>query len=170
MTRTEDTMDERRTGFDKSHDSAAETEKRRQARRPQRRRPRRLPGSAAIFMTLALVAGFVQTTESANAAEEETWKCCAGIFGALKCRDLPPDLTATANRDKGTGVVKLNGIAYDTQFNIEGFTRRWDWDWSEKLGGHQYAFIIDGARNGAYIEFKGEQSASPSLTFNCEPS
>ena len=145
----------------------------------------------AFFMTLALVAGCVQTTETANAAEEETWKCCTGPLPfaclmppspGLSSSGLEPvDLTATAYHNKiirssgqdshvVKGVVKMGSIVAKTQFHIEGLDRRWDWGWSDKLEGHQYSFVISPDNTGAYFHFRDEKATKPRAQFTCRRS
>lgn len=128
--------------------------------------PARRPLLAALI-TLGLVTGCV-SSETANVGEER-WTCCAHQVGVY-CPNAV-DVALSANRAKGTGMIRFGDIVESTNFKIEGFSRRWNWKLNPRLG-YDYAFIIRPNLLGFYFDFTdlkaGETRGESKTAYTCK--
>ena len=132
-----------------------------------------LPIMAALALAAGCVAvdGSTPITEGATLKEEtragiEQWKCGYYFDG---CGFLATDcVTLNANLYDGTGDVKFGEIWEDTNFQIEGLERRWDWCLKDD-GYYDCAFVISVDGSGRYYNFRGSEDgrAKPRDLFKC---
>ncbi len=104
-----------------------------------------------ILAFLLLIAGAVE------ADIIETWSC-TDIHNSN-------DILAAANVYKGRkdGSIMVADIEHQTKFRINGFNRRWDFDY--------YSFIIEPDGTGYYYDFslsKSGEKVQSSIVMQCE--
>ncbi len=68
-------------------------------------------------------------------------------------------------------MIKFGDISHKTQFYINGFSRRWNWQ-ANLIRGHDYAFIIRPNLIGFYYDFTdlkpGETSKQSDTAYTCK--
>ena len=97
----------------------------------------------------------------------ERWLCA----DALKTMFLPePEPTIVLTREsprdqaRGTGKIAVGGVIHKTDFQIEGISRRWDWNDGED------AIVIGPSGQGGYYDFRladDEGRGTASSFFKC---
>ena len=99
----------------------------------------------------------------------ERWLCVDawdGLWPALLSsiedgEGVPPEPTIVLTREtprdqaKGTGKIGVAGIIHKTQFEIEGVSRRWDWNFEGRWSTALDTIVIDNDGSGAYYDFRG---------------
>ena len=109
----------------------------------------------------------------------ERWLCGDGMSSWVldRIRDgemETPNSTIVLTREsprhqaRGTGKIAVAGVIHETHFEIEGISRRWDWNFDEEENATLDTFVIKGDGWGAYYDFRGVKgSTTPSELMEC---
>ena len=75
-----------------------------------------------------------------------------------------PDRESPRDQARGTGKIAVGGVIHKTDFQIEGISRRWDWNDGED------AIVIGPSGQGGYYDFRladDEGRGTASSFFKC---
>ena len=98
--------------------------------------------------------------------------------GEWRCFDEFANWPVTlVDLSEATGEVTAAGQTHETEFEVSGINRRWDWGWSADLGGalggYRYAFLIKPDGTGIYYDFALDDDndgfVEPRDLFKCVP-
>lgn len=96
----------------------------------------------------------------------------AKIVEVWECRDFLgswSEVLAVASIFEGgqIGKIEVAGTAHVTQYNVDGFDRRWDFGLQED-GSFRYSFIVSPNGRASYYDFRSSsKSVKPSITMDC---
>ena len=101
----------------------------------------------------------------------ERW-LCGDIWKTLLSTLPEPTivLTRESPRDQasGTGRIAVGGVIHETHFEIQGISRRWDWNFDDEENAALDTFVIKSDGSGAYYDFRGiTGSTRPSEILQC---
>ena len=111
--------------------------------------------TAILFLLI-----FFSATSNAKQVNE-LWKC-TDKFESDKVL-----VKAKVLQERQFGEIDVAGITHLTQYTVQGFKRRWDFD-ARDDGRFKYALIIEPNGDGLYYEFpEVSASVSPDITLRC---
>jgi len=88
-----------------------------------------------------------------------------------ECKDFLADgwktvlVTATVDSGRASGTITVAGVTWYTDFEVQGFNRRWDF--GPKTDPALYAFVINPDGTGAYYSFETAKETKPSMFMEC---
>jgi len=106
---------------------------------------------------------FLPLPLAATAKPIEVWECKDRFSGSA----APIIVIATVNKGRKIGTIKVAGIKHNTDFSIDGFNRRWDFELGED-NIYNYAFLIKPNGSGQYYDFSSrKKETKPSMLMDC---
>jgi hypothetical protein len=98
---------------------------------------------------------------AAAAAPIEIWECKEGY-------DSWDNILVIATVEDGRqyGEILVAGVTHKSQFQIQGFDRRWDFGLAEN-GRFKYAFVIAPNGRGSYYDFSLSKETKPNMLMHC---
>ena len=115
-----------------------------------------------LITTLLVLFGLNGYPQEQKVVEE--WRC--GEFLNARSDTL---IIARIFEGKATGAINVAGTTHSTDYEVEGFKRRWDWGLSEDKT-YDYAFTITPEGKGLYYDFSHTElgtGITNSMTFTC---
>ncbi len=111
-----------------------------------------------LFITLL----FVFSHSAFSSEVIETWECQESSYG--NWADIL--VQAQVIKDRTEGEIHVAGIIHSTEFQINGFNRRWDFGLSDE-GAYKFAFVIKPNGNASYYDFSLKSQSGPSMILHC---
>jgi hypothetical protein len=109
----------------------------------------------------SLLLTFTLMSMKATAAPIEIWECKEAYGSWDKILVL-----ATIEDGRQYGEVLVAGVTHKSQFQIQGFDRRWDFGLA-KDGNLKYAFVIAPNGSASYYDFNLSKETKPSMLMHC---
>jgi hypothetical protein len=120
----------------------------------------RTPSFTALVFWVAIAIGQESQPEVKT---DETWSCWESYD--TKRKEL---VRLTVFRDSGIGGLVVAGSRQIADFEVQGFNRRRNFDFSEEEKIHRFAFIIEPVGDGLYYDFSsGGKTACASQSYQC---
>jgi len=111
-------------------------------------------------LTTILFISIFFSTASIAAQVVDTWECT----DAYKTKVL---VKATIFKGRQFGEIDVADKTYMSQYTVEGFNRRWDFDQRDD-GRYKYSLVIKPNGDGLYYEFPEERAkVSASMVLDC---
>lgn len=109
--------------------------------------------------TIILLSLFFSSTSIAKEMIE-IWECTEKYETKVLVK-------AKISKNREIGAIEVAGTTHLTEYKVDGFNRRWDFDPRDD-GRFKYALIIQPNGDGLYYEFPEEGgSVSPSMILEC---
>ena len=97
-------------------------------------------------------------------AATEKWICQGSPYADWK--DIL--VIATSNGDNYSGTLRVAAITYNTQYQVQGFDRRWDFGSVKENSSYSYSFVISPDGDARYYDFTSGASVKPSQLMWCK--
>lgn len=111
-----------------------------------------------LFITSLLC---LLVSESVFSETLEKWACREPYASG------DPLVVATVEEGRKTGSIFVSGVTKKSQFSVDGFDRRWNFDLRED-GYFSYSFVIRPNGDGLYYSFLSKEKVGPTYIMKCK--